>query len=819
MADEFDALTQVWDEEGLFSRNIDGRLVRVEKATESEYDREVELSIDGRKVIVRKARPTLDSQGNMLYDESGRSIPRRTTIYDAAQELFVEKVGDVNPIPTLCHREHMTPVAVCRVCCVEVYREDREGKLSSGGKLIPACQHPVEPGMIVHTTASPEPDKSQRVHASVKVLTELLGGDHITDASSAPNNPNELVALHSRMNCEAKRFVIRENEQKKFGADNSSPLIAVNHDACILCERCMRGCNEIKKNNVIGRTGKGYLASIGFDLDDPMEESSCVSCGECMVSCPTDALTFRRPIKSEWHTELTTQKQNSAVTADELKQHALFSAIPFKWLQWNQASVVRRQLKKGDVLCWLGDFGSTAFILNKGEFAFWFRESSGRRTGKSAGGFFSRFTRSLRGRAKVAPVSEEKRRLPTTQPDAIGRPDDLIIGEMTCMSFYPRTATVAAWSDCEVFEIRRNVLYMLQRDANARRMLDQVYRERALQSQLRKLEFFSALNDQEIDECVAYLQDKIDLVRVGPGQSIFRQGEACNEFYIVRLGYVKVSQSFAGHEDVRAYLGPNNYFGEIGLISRMDLPEKFDIAGEFTGRRNANCTALDDVELVRIEDQDFLYLLRKYDRLRERFVQTSRERLAHDAMLTKKVGQPLDNFLSQGLFNGQKLLVLDLENCTRCDECVKACADTHGGVTRLVRDGLRFDKYLVASACRSCSDPYCMVGCPVDAIHRESSLEIKIDDHCIGCGLCAKNCPYGSINMIEFEETRDDPGGSGRAMAVIQNKASTCDLCYSVGVDAADPRDEVSCVYACPHNAAHRMSGTELFEHINKSAN
>jgi Fe-S-cluster-containing hydrogenase component 2 len=105
-------------------------------------------------------------------------------------------------------------------------------------------------------------------------------------------------------------------------------------------------------------------------------------------------------------------------------------------------------------------------------------------------------------------------------------------------------------------------------------------------------------------------------------------------------------------------------------------------------------------------------------------------------------------FVDQGLYNAQRLLVLDLEACTRCDECTKACSDTHDGITRLIREGLRIDKWLVASSCRSCSDPYCLVGCPVDAIHRDGQgKQIQIESHCIGCGLSANNCPYGNINM------------------------------------------------------------------------
>ena len=76
---------------------------------------------------------------------------------------------------------------------------------------------------------------------------------------------------------------------------------------------------------------------------------------------------------------------------------------------------------------------------------------------------------------------------------------------------------------------------------------------------------------------------------------------------------------------------------------------------------------------------------------------------------------------------------------------------------------LRFDKYLVATSCRQCRDPLCMVGCPVGSIRRRNSLEIIIEDWCIGCGLCANNCPYGNLNMHAFEVQVADPAQPSRA--------------------------------------------------------
>ena len=264
------------------------------------------------------------------------------------------------------------------------------------------------------------------------------------------------------------------------------------------------------------------------------------------------------------------------------------------------------------------------------------------------------------------------------------------------------------------------------------------------------------------------------------------------------------------------YLGPGRHFGEIGLLSKIEglQAELGDeqLPLEILGKRTATCTALDHVELVRIPGEAFNQILRTYPHLRAHYLGIIRNLLKQNRQSRGELNSDLSEYLDQGLFNAQKLLVLDLERCTRCDECAKACADTHGGVTRLKRDGLRFDKFLVASACRSCEDPYCLVGCPVDAIHRGEGSEIKIESHCIGCGLCEANCPYGNIRM--WPETAPaslnalgDPG----ALPIIPRRvATTCDLCVSV--IGPNTGKAVSCVYACPHEAAFRMSGAELFQ-------
>jgi CRP-like cAMP-binding protein/Fe-S-cluster-containing hydrogenase component 2 len=383
------------------------------------------------------------------------------------------------------------------------------------------------------------------------------------------------------------------------------------------------------------------------------------------------------------------------------------------------------------------------------------------------------------------------------------------------MSFYPRSATVRAAEDCTLLEMLRNVLYIMQRSPTFREILERNYRERAINNHLQSVPIFAAFRENEVqfDRLVAFLKEKVQLRRCEPGETIFRQGAPADDgFYLVRTGFVKVSQKRPGGDHVLNYIGPGGYFGEVGLLS--NIPEIRAFAPP--GVRTATCTALDHVDLVRITAADFRDIVAQYpERLRRPLIEGALKSLERDrdALGTLKQNS-LGNFLGQGLMNAQSLLVLDLEKCTRCDECTKACADTHEGVTRLIREGLRFDKFLVASSCRSCLDPYCMVGCPVGSIRRRETREIIIEDWCIGCGKCAENCPYGNINMHPFPtgELGPDPDTPGRMIPVVQQKATTCDLCHDLG-----PNAEPSCVYACPHDAAHRVSGSELRELVERA--
>ena len=836
--DDFDGRLVLPEEDGLFARDIDGQLVRMDKVTAADFEKQITIKVDGREVTVPKAVPLTDAQGKLLRDSEGRPIPRATTIYDAATRAYADD-PDGNPIPILCHQEHLDPVGVCRVCCVEIAKVKR-GAMQRERKLLPACHHRVEETMEVQTIRSPELAARKRVDSNVRTLVNLLTADHLPADWQARQPANELGRLTERFDAfalearglehaadpaadaaaiEAKwplsgRQPIGPRRLER-GQDHSSLRIDVDHDQCILCDRCVRSCTEVKENYVIGRTGKGYATHIGFDLDDPMGGSSCVSCGECMINCPTGALVFRQRVEDSDDVG-----SGAMMTAEELKRYPIFAGIPSKFLEWNGNSIRRHIYKPGDVICREGEYGSTAFLLVQGRVGVSVGGERGRPGQPRDEGPLKAFVRSATSWLQGTAGARRTRRLQKqdrvhvdggrTLTLADGRwvdemtPADVIFGIMCCLNHYPRSATVVAIEDTELFEINKNVLHMLQRNDVSREILDRAYRAHTLKREIGELSMFRGLAEADRAAAAEMLEASAELVRVDKGQPIFRQGDLATDFFKVRYGFVKVSQRMGGLDRVLDYLGPGRTFGEIGLISAMtdllaDLGPEQAASGASRGLRTATCTALDDAELVRISRENFAKILSRFPAVRDGLVAEARRLLQRDLEVPSAMANELGGFLENGLYSAQKLLVLDLENCTRCDECTRACSDTHEGVTRLIREGLRFENYLVASSCRSCLDPYCLVGCPVDAIHRKprenhpGAVEIVIEDHCIGCGLCSTNCPYGNISMHQEDEGR---------------VATTCDLCR----DLVGPEDDPSCVYACPHNAAFRMSGQDLLK-------
>jgi Fe-S-cluster-containing dehydrogenase component len=166
-------------------------------------------------------------------------------------------------------------------------------------------------------------------------------------------------------------------------------------------------------------------------------------------------------------------------------------------------------------------------------------------------------------------------------------------------------------------------------------------------------------------------------------------------------------------------------------------------------------------------------------------------------------GDVLEFLTENRFFNGTATMVIDLDRCTRCDDCVRACAATHDNNPRFLRHGPTHGRLMIANACMHCADPVCMIGCPTGAIHRETfEGEVVINPAtCIGCKACYLNCPYDAIRMVDI---RDDQGQFmlGEDLKPIA-KATKCDLCV-------ENHGGPACERACPHGALERMNLTDL---------
>jgi Fe-S-cluster-containing hydrogenase component 2/CRP-like cAMP-binding protein len=623
----------------------------------------------------------------------------------------------------------------------------------------------------------------------------------------------------------------------------SSRTVVVDHERCILCDRCVRACTDVREFKVIGHTGKGYGTRISFDLDSLMGQSSCVQCGECMNSCPTGALSLRRRVQPRaWpdspkqipvNPNQSFESESGFLTADEIQEIWLgyksptrgervvfpFRSIPYSYLKWNEGAVRKWEIPPGQkkVLCREGDYGSTVFLLQGTGACELFARPQQKEEER---GFFARL---FGGSGKTA--RGEEKLLGTRKGDSF------MVGELACLTQQPRTATIIAACEHDnprldleydengwpkavrntsergpmvVYEVTRNLLDMMQRSEAARDAIEEIYSQRAMETALSKGHIFAKLSREEREQVVKFLLSEkteegrgIEFRRVATGELVVKEGDVAAAFYMIRLGTVKVFTAAGGGEQVFRVLSTGDSFGEQALLS--DRP----------GIRSASVGALDPVELIRVPGAVFRRMCETFPQVKAGIEDAPR------AKVPGVKGDPppgvIREYVRQGLFQGQKLLVLDLKTCTRCDECTRACADSHDDHNaRLLREGLRFGDFLIATSCRSCHKPYCMDGCPVDAIHREGNhLEVLIEDHCIGCGLCERNCPYGSIHMVTRgtpnPAAANVPGGDPNLTAAPRRQAVNCDLCGG---------NEPFCVQACPHEAAHRVTGPDLMDRV-----
>jgi len=237
-------------------------------------------------------------------------------------------------------------------------------------------------------------------------------------------------------------------------------------------------------------------------------------------------------------------------------------------------------------------------------------------------------------------------------------------------------------------------------------------------------------------------------------------------------------------------------------------------AGADLPRRTANAETVCDTTLLRLDreilkglcDGEYRALGNKLRR--ERALLDARDAQMRSGRLVPPSEPPLA--IAERLVLTRNLLLIDMSKCTRCDQCVRGCAEAHDMQPRFHRANpeLRFGDWEVAGACLHCLDAPCQQACPVGAITLLTDSAVQIHrDRCIGCELCSRACPFHVIDMYEPNSPADAP--SRKEGKQVANK---CDLCLT---EDHDP----PCVASCPYDAARRVDPLEFFKELRSWSN
>ncbi|MBV1904521.1 MAG: cyclic nucleotide-binding domain-containing protein [Pseudomonadales bacterium] len=374
-------------------------------------------------------------------------------------------------------------------------------------------------------------------------------------------------------------------------------------------------------------------------------------------------------------------------------------------------------------------------------------------------------------------------------------------GESSLISGQPRIENAVAGANCILVETpRRTMVKLMNSNEEVRAGIDLVFVIRELQRTFAPEADYSDL--RKIAGITNIRQHKA-------GSTIYQEGEQGASMHLVRNGSVSLSRLTSARGKQKPLLVAELRSGElVGQMALMGDPV-----------RRETVIASVATETIEIERPQFLELIEKGGAQMEGLQQrVSAQALSMAQMEVRpESGDAMQFLMTEGIGESTNTLIIDENLCIGCDNCEKACAETHAGISRLDRSaGRTFANIHLPVSCRHCEHPHCMKDCPPNAIHRRLDGEVFIDDACIGCGNCEANCPYDVIKMSYPAPKK--PGlyswmlfgkGSGpgeqpgyepaKADKESGKRATKCDACM-------DRNGSFACVDACPTGAAQRLS-------------
>ncbi|MBI2422466.1 MAG: cyclic nucleotide-binding domain-containing protein [Candidatus Hydrogenedentes bacterium] len=394
----------------------------------------------------------------------------------------------------------------------------------------------------------------------------------------------------------------------------------------------------------------------------------------------------------------------------------------------------------------------------------------------------------------------------------------VFFGEIGAIYRMPRELSILAAEDSRVLEIRwQGLRDLMGADEGIARHIDRLYRERSLRGTLDAVPEFRNIPDSELDQVQFYTYGKYDewsseyiglsdaekFTVIEKEEVIAREGDYANGVLLLRAGFARESREYGhGHQTLN-YMTTGHVFGLREALYNWQHPNH-PIPLQHSLRAIGYTHVI--VVPTRLIEEFVLPQLPAETKSKLAVKRGPDKKPVFQAMdsVWDRIGPDMFEFFAEHrLLNGTKTMLIDLNRCTRCDDCVRACAGAHDENPRFVRNGPVRNGIMVANACMHCADPVCMIGCPTGAISRESheGRVVINEETCIGCATCYSNCPYDAIRMAAVRNRRGDfvVVAEGDSAGAPVYKATKCDFCHE---QPGGP----SCVRACPHDALARIN-------------
>ncbi len=603
-------------------------------------------------------------------------------------------------------------------------------------------------------------------------------------------------------------------------------------DMCIGCDRCMRAC-PIPMSSMVNIADLNR-ATISDEVAPHVARftDECVMCGSCVPVCPVNnhrdllMLSLKQRLGVSWDGTVDMKRVlnflppgwTPALLLTRLREQPMFSdahLVQENYLLHMAATSKFLTLLPGAVLMHEGEYSRSMYFI-------------------------------LEGRFELSSTGADGRELPV----AILRRGEYM-GEHGMLTGQQRNATARAQTAAIVLEVPEQVMQrLMELVPPVRRFFEQLNNARSIEAILKRMAIFQGISATDIRR----LAEQTEVKFYDRDEHLFSESgmgsPARESLHIILEGFVKVARrttAGTGHdktdERIIAYRQGGDYFAG-GL----------DLLGD---GQAVTVSAITRTRVAEVPRQVLLNVFAHYPEVQQRFnVRSQQYRdaaaaaqtgifdpLAHthtemvNALSDAEARAGLRSLVGGGVIEGTEVLVIDLDKCVHCDECEEACARRHGH-SRMNRKGMVVGNISIATACRQCQDPVCML-CSRAGIARLPSGEVYITESCIGCGICAERCPYDNISIM----TLDDPGepqsalsrfndffkkGAGKergrkslpmsqaapgplnvhkptdAFGEMRKKvAIKCDLCAGYNNQA--------CVQACPTGAAIRVRPLEFF--------